>query len=62
MSTHAPYSTQTPTAWRLPRTCQACLDGVHLDLADQAGFEASCAQASTYTRPVLLISKLAPSK
>ena len=33
----------------MPRTCtwQACLDGVHLDLADEAGFEASCAQAST---------------
>jgi citrate lyase beta subunit len=57
-----PRKHRSNTASRLPRTCQACLDGVHLDLADQAGFEASCAQASTYTRPVLLISKLAPSK
>ena len=38
-------------------TCQACLDGVHLDLADEAGFEASCVQAKHVwgSRPVLLL-------
>ena len=36
---------------------------MHLDLADEAGFEASCAQASTCSRPVLVtVSELQVSK
>jgi citrate lyase subunit beta/citryl-CoA lyase len=31
-------------AWHVVRELQACLDGVHLDLDDVAGFEASCFQ------------------